>query len=291
MHKSKKKENNFEDQLYAIFIPITKYLQFKELDKKLQQADIPLDSDVYLSKYFFFAVLSFILIVFIGGALLVLTSSLQSLSFLLIIGLLSFFGVVAYAFVNPYIVVSSKVNNIKNNLSLAILGMSSIAESGAPPEAIFTTSSVRQDTPYINKELLKITYYIENLGLSLLEAIDLVAKKTPSFELKKFLFELKSNIESGGALPEFMKKKAEHAQFEYHLMLDKLNKKAETFGDIYSAVVIAGPLFLFSGIMLLGMVGGGGIAGLSISSLLAIGVFGLVPLINILFFIILNIVS
>jgi hypothetical protein len=88
-----------------------------------------------------------------------------------------------------------------------------------------------------------------------------------------------------------MKKKAEHAQFTYKLVLDNMNKRAETFGDIYSAIVIAGPLFLFSSIMLLGMIGGGGFGGMSINTLMILGVFGVVPMINIIFIIVLQIIS
>jgi len=239
----------------------------------------------------FFAVFVAMLVLLAGTLILATQNAMTHLSTIVLVAVFVFFGTIIYSFVGPHLTVGAKINSIRTNLPLAVLGMSSVAESGAPPEAMFTTASVKEETPHLNKEFSKIIYYTDQLGISLLEAMNLVAERTPSFELKKLLIELKSNLESGGSLSEFMKKKAEHAEFEYNLMLDSLNKKAETFGDIYSALVIAGPLFLFSGVMLLGMVGGGGFAGLSITSLLAIGVFGIVPIINIIFLAILEMLS
>jgi len=280
-----------ERQMFDIFLPITRRINFPEFDTKLEQADIPEDTDTYFARWLFYAFMTFILILFCGGLLSLAFSTSVSFGTVMVIAFIALIGICIYALFNPYMIVGSKVTSIKINLPLVILGMSSVAESGAPPEAIFSTTIIRGKNEYLSAEFSKIIYYIDNLGISLLEAIDLVAKKTPSFELKKFLLDLKSNIESGGSLSEFMKKKADHARFEFKLMLDNQNKKADAFGDIYSTVVIAGPLFIFSGIMLLGMVGSGGIGGLSISLLVILGVFFLVPLINIIFIIIINLVG
>ncbi len=280
-----------EKKMYELFLPITRNINFPEFDTKLEQADIAEDMDSYFSRWFFYAVMAFILILFFGSLLTFAFPTSVSFGTVLIIAIIALVGFSAYALFNPYMIVGSKITSIKINLPLVILGMSSVAESGAPPEAIFSTTIIRGKNEYLSAEFSKIIYYIDNLGISLLEAIDLVAKKTPSFELKKFLLDLKSNVESGGSLSEFMKKKADHARFEFKLMLDNQNKKADAFGDIYSTVVIAGPLFIFSGIMLLGMVGSGGIGGLSISLLVVLGVFFVVPLINIIFIIIINLVG
>jgi len=280
-----------EKKLYELFLPITRKINIPDFEIKLEQADIPEDMDVYLSKWFAYASIAFVLILICGGFLASLFPASVSLGTVLILSLIALIGISGYGVFNPYMIVGSKITSIKINLPLVILGMSSVAESGAPPEAIFSTTIVKGRNEYLSTEFSKIMYYIDNLGISLLEAIDLVAKKTPSYELRKFLLDLKSNIESGGSLSEFMKKKADHARFEYKLMLDNQNKKADAFGDIYSTVVIAGPLFIFSGIMLLGMVGSGGIGGLSISLLVVLGVFVVVPLINLIFIIIINLVG
>jgi len=293
MTKSFKNLNSpdLEKKMYELFLPITRNIRYPEFELKLEQADIAEDMDLYLSRWFFYAALAFVLILFCGGILAAMFSASISFGTILILSIVALIGISGFGLFNPYMIVGSKVTSIKINLPLVILGMSSVAESGAPPEAIFSTTIVKGRNEYLSTEFSKIIYYIDNLGISLLEAIDLVAKKTPSYELRKFLLDLKSNIESGGSLPEFMKKKADHARFEYKLMLDNQNKKADAFGDIYSTVVIAGPLFIFSGIMLLGMVGSGGIAGLSISVLVMLGVFLVVPLINIIFIIIINLVG
>lgn len=289
LNMSEKKEG-FEEKLYSLFLPLTRNINSSEFEEVLDQADITEDIDYYFSKKLFFTVFIFFFILFFGFLGLFIVPEIISINLVLIGSLSILILMVGYSIINPYILINAKVSNIKNALPLAIIGMSSVAESGAPPVAIFSTKTVKDKSQYIEKEFSKIVYYVDVLGISLLEAIDICARKTPSYELKKFLLDLKSNLEAGGSLSQFMKKKAENARFQYNLILNNQNQKAETFGDIYSAIVVAGPLFLFSGIMLLGMVGGG-IAGLSIGAILQIGVFMLVPIINILFIIVLNLVS
>lgn len=289
--KKKEETSKIEEQLYTLFLPLTENIKIKELETKLMQLDYPDDLSVYLSKHLFFAVFVPLILLLVGSFFSFATGNVGWISNLLIICIFSFFAVLVYALLKPYLDVSAKATNIKNSLSLAILSMSSIAESGAPPESMFHTAATKSESPELSKELQKITGYLDHFGLSLPEAIDQYCKITPSVDLKKFLLELKSNLASGGSLSEFMKKKAEHAQFTYKLVLDNMNKRAETFGDIYSAIVIAGPLFLFSSIMLLGMIGGGGFGGMSINTLMILGVFGVVPMINIIFIIVLQIIS
>lgn len=290
MAGKKKEKISFEEELYRLFLPLTKDIKSDDFEEALSQADMAIDIDVYFSKNLFFAVFILFMVLIFGSLASNFIPDIISMKLVIIASLSLFICYIAYAMVNPYLVIGNKVSSIKNALPLAIIGMSSVAESGAPPVAIFSTKTIKDKSQYLDKEFSKIIYYVNNLGISLLEAIEITARKTPSYELKKFLLDLKSNIEAGGSLPEFMKKKAEHARFEYNLLLNNQNQKAETFGDIYSAIVVAGPLFLFSGIMLLGMVGGG-IAGLSISTVLQIGVFLLVPIVNISFIAVLNLVS
>ncbi len=290
MAAKKKEKLSFEEQLYRIFLPLTKDIHSDDFEEALSQADIATDIDVYFAKNIFFSIFILFMVLILGTVASNIVPDIISIKLVIIASLSLFICYIAYAMVNPYLIIGTKVSSIKNALPLAIIGMSSVAESGTPPVAIFSTKTIKDKSQYLDKEFSKIIYYVNHLGISLLEAIDITARKTPSYELKKFLLDLKSNIEAGGSLPEFMKKKAEHARFQYNLLLNNQNQKAETFGDIYSAIVVAGPLFLFSGIMLLGMVGGG-IAGLSISSVLQIGVFLLVPIVNISFIAVLNLVS
>jgi archaeal flagellar protein FlaJ len=290
MVAKKKVKLSFEEKLYRLFLPITRKVVSDDFEEALTQADISQDLDIYLSKNLFFATFILISILIFGIVFAFLIPEIITLNLVFILALSVFIVFIGYTMLNPYILIGSKVTNIKNALPLTIIGMSSVAESGAPPIAIFSTRTIKDKNQYIDKEFSKIMYYVNVLGISLLEAIDITARKTPSFELKKFLLDLKSNIEAGGSLPDFMRKKAEHARFQYNLILNNQNQKAETFGDIYSAIVVAGPLFLFSGIMLLGMVGGG-IAGLSIATVVQLGVFLLVPFINIAFLIVLNLVG
>lgn len=214
------------------------------------------------------------------------------------IGVFGIFGVIitiiSMGLIYPTLDLYRKIETIENNMPLAILTMSTAIESGAPPQYMFKSISNNPDYPRIGKETAKIETFINKLGMSITEAISETAKSTPSPTLRKFLTELTTSIKSGGDLKIFMEKRAEKAYFEYTLKIEQANKRAETFGDLYTMVLIAAPLFLFSSIMLLGMFGGSEeqtILGLSTELFLTLSIFIVIPAINIAFLIIMTLIT
>jgi archaellum biogenesis protein FlaJ (TadC family) len=119
--------------------------------------------------------------------------------------------------------------------------------------------------------------------------METLAKTTVSNDLRKFLSELKATLESGGDLTLYMIKRAEQAEFEYGIRIDEANKRAELFGDIYTAVVIAAPLFIFSAVMLIALFGG--TFAVDLKSYLNLGIFALIPGVNLIFLVLMEVLS
>ncbi|MFH1751427.1 MAG: type II secretion system F family protein [archaeon] len=275
---------------FAFFKPLALLIDSKELEKKLFDADVEISLPEYLSLGFMASIVSAFFVVLVSLVLFAFINF--EVDLLLFVGLffiflISFIGLV---FVYPYYLVFKKAQVIRNNLALAILSMSTIVESGTPPSAMFQNLGEAEEYPVISRELSKVQRFMDELGLSLSAAITHLAKLTVSNDLRKFLIELKASMSSGGDLGLFMQKRADKAQFEYVLRMNEVNQRAETFGDIYTGVVIAAPLFIFSAIMLMGMFGGT-IFGLTIDFLLTIGIFLLIPALNIVFLLLMEIMS
>jgi hypothetical protein len=88
-----------------------------------------------------------------------------------------------------------------------------------------------------------------------------------------------------------MAKRAEAAYFEYTQKIEQAGKAAETMGDIYSIIMIAGPIFLFFSIMLLGLFAGDqGFFGFSVDELLTGGVI-LIAAINLGFIVFMHVTN
>lgn len=272
------------------FLPLTKRIRSPDLKKNLLDSDININVPEYLSISIFASLIIFIIalvasilvFVFIGVAAPELTIVILCLTSFLA----SIVGFIAY----PYYSVTKKINSIKENLPLAILSMATVGESGAPPQFMFESIAREQkEFPHVSRELSKIPRFTQDLGISFGDAMETLAKTTVSNDLRKFLSELKATLESGGDLTLYMIKRAEQAEFEYGIRIDEANKRAELFGDIYTAVVIAAPLFIFSAVMLIALFGG--TFAVDLKSYLNLGIFALIPGVNLIFLVLMEVLS
>lgn len=282
------------DILYKIsdntFGRLLKDIQWSGLKQQLEKIDYEKTEGEYLGLVATSTIMATILMIIIT----IIFSNIIPLP----IGVFGTFGVVitiiSMGLIYPTLDLYRKIETIENNMPLAILTMSTAIESGAPPQYMFKSISNNPDYPRIGKETAKIETFINKLGMSITEAISETAKSTPSPTLRKFLTELTTSIKSGGDLKVFVEKRAEKAYFEYTLKIEQANKRAETFGDLYTMVLIAAPLFLFSSIMLLGMFGGSEeqtILGLSTELFLTLSIFLVIPAINIAFLIVMTLIT
>ena len=105
--------------------------------------------------------------------------------------------------------------------------------------------------------------------------------------LKEFLEGIVSTVESGGDLKDYLKEKAESAMLNYELERQKYLENISTYSDIYTGILIAAPLFFVVALALISMLGGT-IAGMEINSLILIGGYIIIPLLNILFIVFLE---
>ena len=280
-------KNNVVAALYAIadatFGPMTKGIEWSELKTMLHQ----IDESETVGKYFALAILLSILSIVLGiAAVIVVQEFFYSFFDPMLYFLPIAFPVatVSIFMIRPIYVLSAKRRTINASLPLAILTMSAVVEAGAPPQFMFKSIAESEDFPRLSKEIAKIDRYVNELGLSLTESIETVIEKTASTTLQRFLVELNTSIKTGGDLKEFMKNRADKAYFDYMLSLQQASKRAETFGDIYTAVMIAAPLFLFSSVLMLGIFGGNqGLFGYSVEFLLNVSIFYAIPLVNVMF--------
>ena len=267
---------------YSIFGFATRGMEWEGMKKTLSQID-----DLTTVPKFFASIIFTAIIFFVIGIILsffLLSSGLVTNPEIAFLPFVLPMSGIATLLARPFFSLSMKKRSIKALLPLAILTMSAAVESGAPPQYMFRSVAGSRDYPRLGEEFAKLERYMNTLHMSLSEAIIVLMDQTPSVTLRRFLAELNSTVRTGGDLKEFMRKRADKAYFEYSIAIEEANKRAETFGDIYTAVLIAAPLFLFSSIMLMGMFGtSGGLFGMSIDFLLTMGIFLVIPAVNVLF--------
>jgi archaellum biogenesis protein FlaJ (TadC family) len=177
----------------------------------------------------------------------------------------------------------SRANSIENNLPFAIMHMAATASSGIPPEFMFSLIAGFKEYGEISKEAGMVVKNIRTFGSSSVGAMKAVASQTPSKQLKDVLLGISSTIETGGNLTAYLKEMSDKALFDYRIKREKYLKTLSTYADIYTALLVAAPLFLLSTMATMSIIGGDILGGLSSSEVVLLMTWAVLPLMNISF--------
>ncbi len=191
---------------------------------------------------------------------------------------LTFMGMALY----PYQKAISRKRSIDANLPFALNHMAAIASSGVPTYVMFNLLATFKEYGEISAESKKIVRNVDTFGLSITSSIQQVSERTPSKNFKQLLEGIKAAIETGGDLKKFLNDQAKDSLFDYRIRREKYMELLATYADFYTALLIAAPLFLISILTVMNMIGGA-LGGTSIESIMVLGIFVALPLINIAF--------
>lgn len=262
---------------------------FRSLYNALRSADMKILSNTYLnimilcstlSIFASFAVYLFMFFFMNTPLIMVL---LNSFFFAVLTGLAVFVFMFAY----PFMRIRTRRRSINTNLPFAINHMSAVVGAGVPPDGMFRLLSQSKEYEEISREVEKIAEYIDVFGYDLLTAIKSVAATTPSEPFKEFLDGMTSAIETGGDIKEFLKQKSDEAMLSYTLEREKYLETISSYSDIYTGILIAAPLFFVVALTLVNVLGGT-VGGIDVNVLITVGIYLLIPLLNILFLIFLE---
>ncbi len=239
---------------------------FKDLDKDLKRAALPVtvyEFTAYAVTIALFVALPFLFIVPILLFFLGKLMKIQILTFppvLIVSGVLIFFIVfhlVLLLFTSyPSFVASARKSSIEKNLPFATLYMATIASTGAPPIAVFRFLARMKDFGAIQQDAKDIVEMVDVLGVDIRKALELKAKNSPSKKWAELLIGMKTIIESGGDLSEYLFRMSD-------LFTRELKRKVEQFGEIlmmvvemYLTLVIVGGFFMIILSLIMGAMGG-----------------------------------
>ncbi len=247
-------------------------------------------SRTYISMMFFTSMIAAILV---GFFTILLTSSLKlgpiaillsTIFSIILAAVLTFLAMYAY----PASEAARKAREISNDLPFAIIHMAAIAGSGAKPISMFKLILKSGEYKGLESEIKKIVNYVNLFGYDLSTALKSVSLRTPSKRLKDLLNGIAATIESGGSLKSYLKNVADDAMNTYRLKRKKYVEALSTYSDIYTGVLIAAPLLFIVTLAIINLMGGT-VAGISVGTIAIIGTFVILPLINIMFYLFLNI--
>ncbi|MBN2330753.1 MAG: type II secretion system F family protein [Candidatus Aenigmarchaeota archaeon] len=229
--------------------------------------------------------LSSLIAFFASLAAVVILGMLYDIYYLIYLIMLVFIPILGASFtfltlyVYPMQKAKSRAKSIENNLPFAVTHMSAIASSGIPPEFMFSLIGGFREYGEISEEANMIVRNIRTFGSSSIAAMKNVANQTPSKDLKEILMGISSTIETGGNLTAYLREMSEKALFDYRIKREKYIKTLSTYADIYTALLVAAPLFLLSTMAIMSIIGGD-IMGLTTGQIVTLMTWLLLPVMN-----------
>ncbi len=281
------KEPHVLTNLRAFYIDYARHNfkdKFPQVRKSVHQANIGMVFEIYMGRLMYFATLSFVLAFFYSLIILALLGLNPLLVILFTFAIAAFSaGMVALVFYSyPNYLIATKRKSIETNLPFAANHMGALAASGVSPHLMFRMLNDVKEYGEVAAEAGRVVRNVDVFGMDLVSAINQVAKRTPSEQFRMFLSGMVATITTGGDLRSHLKSSASEALTDYKLKREKYIANLSTYADFYVGVLIAAPLFFISILSLLAIVGGQ-IAGFSLPILLLIGIFAVIPLLNVAF--------
>jgi len=262
---------------------------FDALSHNLRAADINILSKTYISMMLSSAVLAFFVTLLL--ALVFINSMIVFRVFLsLFLAVISAVGAFTFLYFYPSVVANSRKRHIKDELPFVVLHMSAIAGSGAQPISMFNLILKSAEYKALEGEIKKIVNYVNLFGYNLTTALRAVSLTTPSSEFRDLLRGLIITIEGGGDLKDFLNSKNDEVMTNYKLERKKYVETLDTYSDVYTGILIAAPLLFFITLAIIRMFGTE-LMGVSISTIATLGVYGVIPLLNIGFIIFLDMIQ
>ena len=269
---------------------VSKYPEsFEKLFKAMRYANMRILSKTYVNIILLITTLAFISSFLIFMLISFLNLNIYTLLIRpLIISVLVSLGAFTITYVYPFIKADQRSKIIDANLPFAINHMSAVATSGLPPDMMFRIASQSREYKELNLELKRLVEYVDLFGYDLTTAIESLSATTPSRDFKEFLDGALATLTSGGDFSLFLREKSDQAMFSYKLRMEKYNETVSTYSDVYMGIMIVAPVF-FIAILSLVSILGGTILGLDIQTVIVLGTYAIIPMLNIAFLIFLEV--
>jgi flagellar protein FlaJ len=275
---------------------------FGSLEHMLRQSRMPIDVDLYMSRMTLAAVFASV------GGLLLFVPFIFGLAFaglfdsalagvipvpfnvvavvllgFIMYGVMGVVGGIGTAYGLAWYRVFNRKSNLDRQAPFAVTFMYALSRGGMNfVEVLRTMAEAKDAYGDVAYEFESVIRDMEYLSIDLPRALRRASARTPSETLANFLDDTVSVIDSGADLTAFLEDKSEN-------MLRDAEEEQENFltilallGEVYVTAFVAGPLFLIIITVIMTMLGSGGI------SLLAGIVYGLLPLMNVAFFILID---
>ncbi|NPA86911.1 MAG: hypothetical protein GXO00_02795 [Candidatus Diapherotrites archaeon] len=260
--------------------------RFKPLAEELKKARLPFTVEEYVSLTILFSIVLFVL----SFAAFFLLTGFYDLPLRFLISLVGAAGVTVLFAINflnyPRLKAISRGSEIDAVLPFALMHMATLAGSGIPPHHIFRIMGKIDKYGEIARECRIIYRDVAILGKDIFSALSEAAKASPSRLWTEILWGISSTLRSGGSLRDYLYAKSRELQM---LLERKERESVETMNlltEIYLILFVLAPILGAIMLILMSMMAGGSVAGLSPLTLFGLLVYVITPAMGLIFLLI-----
>lgn len=269
------------------------YPQFQELHVDLKKGGVLIAFKAYMAFMVLASVIAFtaafasslILLPFLGGVPFLsvmnfVTSLLAAASAAIWTLLIMYFY--------PGIKASNRKIPIENNMPYVANFLTLLSSSNVPPSTIFKSMAKIDTLKEVRLEFSNIVRDIEIFGKDLLSSIVQNAELTPNDKLREILTGYVATVRTGGNPTEFLKITSEKITKERMGKLDAMLESLSALAEIYVMVLVATPLLFVILFATFGMIGGGGVGGINMGTLLYFLTYLGIPIMGVIMMVVLS---
>jgi len=260
---------------------------FENLKANLRKSGIKASVDEYFCSILFYAVIALVLVMIFGAIFfsMIMTEQVAySYTLAIITGLVTAVLVFIFGYYYPSIKASGIQNQIDKSLPFAVFHMSTSASSGVSATEVFAMLSMRKGI--IAEEAKRIYMNVRTMGMSLSDALQRAALRTPSMAFADLLWGMSSIVTTGGSIEKYLTNKTDTFMSHYRRSLNDYAKAISLYTEIYITLIIVGSLLF---IVLLAIMSP--ISNVDVLFLQTFLVFFMIPLVSMGFMVLLKGIS
>lgn len=249
------------------------YPKFEELHVQLKRGGILIAFQAYIAYMVLMSIIALVIsipVTFVIFPFLIGIPHLSVMNLLvsLVVGVMAALLTLILMYMYPGMKASNRKGPINNNLPYITNFLTLLSSSNVPPSLIFKSMSKIDTLKEVRLEFANIVRDVEVFGQDLMTSIVENAKLTPNPELREILLGYVATVRTGGNPTEYLKITSNLITKERISKLDMMLESLSAMAEIYIMVLVATPLLFVVLFATLGMIGGGGMGGIDMGTLL-----------------------
>jgi len=252
---------------------------FTDLGSSLQKGGIKIGLQSYVSLSVFLPGVAFISAfgTTLAVSLILGVNVLLAVLFAFGMSILSAIFVFGIIYAYPSLLATTRRKRLDLELPYVASHMTILAAAGIPPARMFKLLEDSVTTPQVASESNEVTRDLEVLGSDIITALEAERIRSPSRVFAEILEGLVATIRSGGNMRNYLLDVTRAMMDLRRVTSKQLIEGLASFAEIYVTLLVVFPLLVIVMFSVMAMVGGG-LGGLSVTTLMIFVTYAVIPL-------------